>query len=123
MQLKLILSEEEKCYSIYHCKKCPELDICEKCSRGYILNEDKSKCIPKEIKSSASASTSFSEINSSKSSQKSSSKEKINISSSQKSSANKWILQGTNLEIFSIFEKIQGPYLIFFKIFIIIILL
>ena len=97
LQLKIILSEEEKCYSIYNCKICPELDICEKCNKGYILNEDKSKCILEEIKSSSSGTKSSPEIIPSKSSEKSSAKESISsfkksstkesISSSQKSSA------------------------------------
>ena len=85
LKLKIILSVEEKCYSIYNCKICPELDICEKCNKGYFLNEDKSKCILEEIKSSSSASNSSPEIIPSKSSQKSPAKE--SISSSQKSSA------------------------------------
>jgi len=76
LQLKIILSEEEKCYSIYFCKKCPDLDICEICSKGYILNQDKSKCIlEKKI------SKNISPI------QKSKSSAKTSIKSSKKSSA------------------------------------
>ena len=59
LQLKIILTEVEKCYSIYFCKTCPDLDICEKCAKGYILNQDKSKCILKVNKITASASKSL----------------------------------------------------------------
>ena len=45
IQLKIILNEDENCYSIYHCKICPDLDICEKCAEGYILNSEHTKCI------------------------------------------------------------------------------
>ena len=78
LQLKIILSEKEKCYSIYFCKTCPDLDICEKCVKGYILNEDKSKCILNEKQISAS---------SSKSSPIGKSSAKSSIKSSKKSSA------------------------------------
>ena len=90
LQLKIILSEKEKCYSIYFCKTCPDLDICEKCVKGYILNEDKSKCILNEKQISASASKSSPiEKSSAKSSIKSSKKSsaKPSIKSSKKSSA------------------------------------
>jgi hypothetical protein len=90
LQLKIILSEKEKCYSIYFCKTCPDLDICEKCVKGYILNEDKSKCILNEKQISASASKSSPiEKSSAKSSIKSSKKSsaKPSIKSPKKSSA------------------------------------
>ena len=90
LQLKIILSENEKCYSIYFCKTCPDLDICEKCVKGYILNEDKSKCILNEKQISASASKSSPiEKSSAKSSIKSSKKSsaKPSIKSPKKSSA------------------------------------
>ena len=45
IKIEIILTENEKCYSIYHCKKCPELGVCEKCEKGYNLNSDQSKCI------------------------------------------------------------------------------
>ena len=45
IQLTIILNEDENCYSIYHCKICPDLDICEKCAEGYILNSEHTKCI------------------------------------------------------------------------------
>ena len=90
LQLKIILSEKEKCYSIYFCETCPDLDICEKCVKGYILNEDKSKCILNEKQISASASKSSPiEKSSAKSSIKSSKKSsaKPSIKSPKKSSA------------------------------------
>ena len=90
LQLKIILSEKEKCYSIYFCKTCPDLDICEICVKGYILNEDKSKCILNEKQISASASKSSPiEKSSAKSSIKSSKKSsaKPSIKSPKKSSA------------------------------------
>ena len=90
LQLKIILSENEKCYSIYFCKTCPDLDICEKCVKGYILNEDKSKCILNEKQISASSSKSSPiEKSSAKSSIKSSKKSsaKPSIKSPKKSSA------------------------------------
>ena len=90
LQLKIILSEKEKCYSIYFCKTCPDLDICEKCVKGYILNEDKSKCILNEKQISASSSKSSPiEKSSAKSSIKSSKKSsaKPSIKSPKKSSA------------------------------------
>ena len=84
LQIKIILSQEEKCYSIYFCKKCPDLDICEICAKGYILNLDKSKCILEKKKSSSSASKSSPKKNISPI-QKSSAK--ASIKSSKKSSA------------------------------------
>jgi len=44
LQITLIISEEEKCYSIQNCKKCPELDYCEECEQGYERNKAKTKC-------------------------------------------------------------------------------
>ena len=44
LQLSSILSEEEKCYSIKNCLKCPELDFCQLCKDGYKLNKPKTKC-------------------------------------------------------------------------------
>ena len=45
MHIKILLSKAQKCYSIYNCKKSPELDICEICLKGYSLNKTKNKCI------------------------------------------------------------------------------
>ena len=44
LQFSLMLSEEEKCYSIKNCLSCPELDYCEKCETGFLLNKPKTKC-------------------------------------------------------------------------------
>ena len=44
LQITLIISEEEKCYSIQNCIKCPELDYCEECEKGYARNKAKTKC-------------------------------------------------------------------------------
>ena len=45
LQISLILSESsEKCYSIKNCEICPELDLCEKCKQGFVLNTPKTKC-------------------------------------------------------------------------------
>ena len=55
MYIKLMISKSQKCYSIYKCKKCPEIDICEICLKGYFLNKKKNKC----IKSSFSLSNTF----------------------------------------------------------------
>ena len=49
MHIKILLSKAQKCYSIYNCKKCPELDICEICLKGYFLNKKKNKCIKNSI--------------------------------------------------------------------------
>jgi ABC-type multidrug transport system fused ATPase/permease subunit len=78
MNIQIIFSETKKCYSIFNCKKCPELDICEICSKGYILNKKKNKC----IKASVSSFNSFTINSKHKPSEKSFSK--INVSSSIK---------------------------------------
>ena len=36
--------QEEKCYSIKNCASCPELDFCERCESGFIMNYYKTKC-------------------------------------------------------------------------------
>ena len=36
--------QEEKCYSIKNCATCPELDFCERCESGFIMNYYKTKC-------------------------------------------------------------------------------
>ena len=36
--------QEEKCYSIKNCGTCPELDFCERCESGFIMNYYKTKC-------------------------------------------------------------------------------
>ena len=43
--IKILISKAQKCYSIYNCKKCPELDICQIYLKGYFLNKKKNKCI------------------------------------------------------------------------------
>ena len=58
IQLTIILSNEEKCYSIESCLRCPELDLCEECETGFKLNKPKTKCIGKKINSSSSGSSS-----------------------------------------------------------------
>ena len=50
IQLTIILSNEEKCYSIESCLRCPELDLCEECETGFKLNKPKTKCIGKKMK-------------------------------------------------------------------------
>ena len=44
LQITLITSVNEKCYSIKNCATCPELDICEQCLEGFIINKSKTKC-------------------------------------------------------------------------------
>ena len=51
LQLSLILSEEEKCYSIKNCMSCPELDFCAQCKEGFKINLPKTKCIGREATS------------------------------------------------------------------------
>ena len=48
IQLSSTESNPNKCYSILNCEKCPELDFCEKCLDGFIMNNPKTKCIGKE---------------------------------------------------------------------------
>ena len=43
--IKILISKAQKCYSIYNCKKCPELDISEIGLKGYFLNKKKNKYI------------------------------------------------------------------------------
>ena len=40
----IILSQEEKCTAITHCKKCPDQNKCEICEDGFKINEE-NKCI------------------------------------------------------------------------------
>ena len=91
MNIQIIFSEAKKCYSIFNCKKCPELDICEICSKGYILNKKKNKC----IKASVPPSNSFTIISKDKPSEKNFSK--INISSSIKPVLN--IINSSSIKI------------------------
>ena len=51
LQISVILSNEEKCYSIKNCLKCPELDICDQCKPGFTLSKPKTKCNGKKSKS------------------------------------------------------------------------
>ena len=44
LQISLILSSAEKCYSIENCVKCPELDYCDECKAGFTLNKPRTKC-------------------------------------------------------------------------------
>ena len=44
LQLSFISSNFEKCYSIANCLSCPELDICDECKSGFLLNKPKTKC-------------------------------------------------------------------------------
>ena len=46
LQLTLILSAKEKCYSIKNCLTCEELDYCDECNEGFKLNPEKTKCVP-----------------------------------------------------------------------------
>ena len=50
LQISIILSNEERCYSIKNCLKCPELDICEQCELGFTLSKPKTKCNGKRSK-------------------------------------------------------------------------
>ena len=45
IQFSLILSGNEKCYSIYNCLRCDELDYCDECIQGFILNNERTKCL------------------------------------------------------------------------------
>lgn len=44
LQISIIFSSEEKCYSIENCKSCPDLDFCEECQSGFKINKAKTKC-------------------------------------------------------------------------------
>ena len=44
IQFTLIISVPEKCYSIRNCVACEELDFCDECEKGFLLNEAKTKC-------------------------------------------------------------------------------
>ena len=35
LQISIIYTSEEKCYSIENCLSCPELDFCEECEKKY----------------------------------------------------------------------------------------
>ena len=76
IQISLILSEEEKCYSIQNCIKCPELDYCEECEKGYARNKAKTKCgggkdsEDEEIKSSSPSNSQTKSANKTSSSSK-----------------------------------------------------
>ncbi len=45
IQISSIKSYPGQCYSILNCEICPELDFCEKCLNGFILNKVRTKCI------------------------------------------------------------------------------
>lgn len=45
IQLDMILTDNDQCNYISHCKKCPNLNSCEKCEEGYFLNSDNTKCL------------------------------------------------------------------------------
>ena len=45
IQIQIIFSENDKCYSISHCKKCPNSDKCEQCEIGYKLSSDYKNCL------------------------------------------------------------------------------
>ena len=44
INIGIILSQEEKCTTITHCKKCPDQNKCEICEDGFKINEE-NKCI------------------------------------------------------------------------------
>ena len=48
IQISSIKSNQKKCYSILNCETCPELDVCEKCLNGFIINKPQTKCISKD---------------------------------------------------------------------------
>ena len=48
IKISSIFSNEEKCYSIKNCIKCPELDYCIQCKNGFTLNKPKTKCNEKK---------------------------------------------------------------------------
>ena len=50
LQISIILSNEERCYSIKNCLKCPELDFCDQCEPGFTLSKPKTKCNGKRLK-------------------------------------------------------------------------
>ena len=50
LQISIILSNEERCYSIKNCLRCPELDLCEQCELGFTLSKPKTKCNGKRTK-------------------------------------------------------------------------
>ena len=55
IQIYLIKSDSLKCYSILNCETCPELDFCEKCLKGFILNKGKTECYNKKLNSSSNS--------------------------------------------------------------------
>ena len=44
LQISIIYTSEEKCYSIENCLSCPELDFCEECESGFKINKPRTKC-------------------------------------------------------------------------------
>ena len=50
INLGIILTEEDKCKTIEHCKKCPDENKCDKCETGFKLNDEHNKCIEKKKK-------------------------------------------------------------------------
>jgi hypothetical protein len=60
----MIFSENDKCYSIDHCKKCPISDKCELCEIGYILSSDNKNCLSSNINVGSLRKTSGSSANS-----------------------------------------------------------
>ena len=82
---KIILSNEEKCYSIESCLRCPELDLCEECETGFKLNKTKTKFIGKKMKEKKiNSSSSGSSRKSSGSNPSSSKKEIFNLNEDDK---------------------------------------
>ena len=74
IQIQIIFSENDKCYSINHCKKCPNSDKCEQCEIGYTLSSDYRNCLSISISDNNADSlrkTSSSSSNSTNSAQKS----------------------------------------------------
>ena len=47
IQISSIKSNPNNCYTISNCEICPELDYCEKCLNGFVLNKLTTKCISK----------------------------------------------------------------------------
>ena len=89
IQLTIILSNEEKCYSIESCLRCPELDLCEECETGFKLNKPKTKCIGKKMKEKKIDSSSSGSSSESSGSNPSPSKKENPIQNKPTISANK----------------------------------
>ena len=46
LSFTLILSQDENCTSIPHCRHCPDIKRCEVCGNGYKLALELDRCIP-----------------------------------------------------------------------------